>query len=67
MQRLPVLLNALSNQDTIDFEVVVVLDGDIDGSADFLRAAAEAVAFALRCIVFPENRGRSAALNAGFA
>lgn len=65
-QRLPVLLSALSLQDTADFEVIVVVDGDIDDSEGLLRRAAEETPFALRRIVFPENRGRSAALNAGF-
>lgn len=66
-QRLPLLLQALSRQDSTDFEVIVVLDGDTDGSEGCLQAAAETAPFVLRYIVFPENRGRSAALNAGFA
>jgi glycosyltransferase involved in cell wall biosynthesis len=64
-QRLPVLLNALSLQDTADFEAIVVLDGDIDDSEGILRRAAEEASFSLRWVVFSENRGRSAALNAG--
>lgn len=65
-QRLPVLLPALSRQDSDDFEVIVVVDGDIDNSAGVLeRLAAEHPGLALRTIVLPENRGRAAALNAG--
>ena len=44
---------------------MVVLDGDIDGSADVL--APWRVEVPLRIVSLPENRGRSAALNAGFA
>lgn len=67
VKRLPVLLAALSQQNTSDFEVIFVLDGDIDGSEQYLEAAAAALSQTLstRTIVFPENRGRSAALNAG--
>lgn len=65
--RLPVLLAALSKQDSRDFEVVVVIDGDIDSSEALLaqHAIADLVP-SLRVLVFPENRGRSAALNAGY-
>ncbi|MDT0193768.1 glycosyltransferase family 2 protein [Arthrobacter sp. AB6] len=66
--RLPILLSALSRQDSDDFEVIVVVDGDIDNSAGVLRRlTVEHPAMALRTIVFPENRGRAAALNAGAA
>lgn len=62
--RLPVLLGALAQQTHADLEVVVVLDGDIDNS----RAAATAwtAHLDLTIVEFPDNRGRSAALNAGF-
>lgn len=62
--RLPGLLDALVAQEpgTPAFEVVVVIDGDVDGSAALLDADER---FALRTVVFPENRGRVAALNAG--
>jgi glycosyltransferase involved in cell wall biosynthesis len=64
--RLPVLLSALSRQDSNDFEVIVVVDGDIDNSAGVLERHASAhPGMALQTIVFPENRGRAAALNAG--
>lgn len=63
--RLPALLAALDAQVApAPFEVVVVVDGDVDGSA----AAAEAHrgSLDLRVIAFPANRGRVAALNEGF-
>ena len=64
-KRLPVLLTALAAQDTDDFEVLPVVDGDIDGSEEVLRSWAHRVA--MKPIVFRENRGRAAALNAGAA
>lgn len=64
--RLPVLLNALSQQNDQDFEVIVVVDGDIDGSAELLAGQEmRSLVPSLRVIDFGENRGRSAALNAG--
>jgi GT2 family glycosyltransferase len=63
-ERLEVLLRCLEQQDTRDFEVVVVIDGDIDGSTPFLAARPSPLAVAV--ITFAANRGRSAALNAGF-
>lgn len=60
--RLPRLLNALGAQSHPDVEVIVVVDGDIDGTEQMLAAST----IPIRAIVFPENRGRSAALNAGF-
>lgn len=60
--RLPRLLSALGAQTHPDVEVIVVVDGDIDGSEQVLASSSVPV----RTIVFPENRGRSAALNAGF-
>ena len=41
----------------------LVVDGVDDGSVALLEAESR---FALRSIIFPENRGRVAALNAGF-
>jgi glycosyltransferase involved in cell wall biosynthesis len=61
--RLPVLLGALERQSHEDFEVVVVLDGDVDGSERVLDQWADRLL--VRTVVFPENRGRPAALNAG--
>ncbi|WP_138442317.1 glycosyltransferase family 2 protein [Sinomonas susongensis] len=61
--RLPVLLAALAAQDTEDFEVVPVVDGDVDGSEDVLRRWSGQLP--LKPVVLPQNRGRAAALNAG--
>lgn len=62
--RLPRLLDALSRQTHESWEAVIVLDGDVDGSASVVDRYAH---LPIRCIVFPENRGRVSALNAGFA
>lgn len=62
--RLSVLFDALRAQTRHDWEAVVVLDGDVDGSSAVVdRAAAE---LPVRYVAFDSNRGRSAALNAGF-
>ena len=63
--RLPHLLGCLEAQSYAAWEAVVVLDGDIDDSASVLATWAERVP--VRAVVFPENRGRPAALNAGHA
>ena len=64
--RLPVLLTALSRQDDQDFEVIVVIDGDTDGSEALLgQPSIVSLVPALTVVAFPDNRGRSAALNAG--
>ncbi|MEA5153974.1 glycosyltransferase family 2 protein [Raineyella sp.] len=63
-ERLPRLLSALAAQDYPDWEAIVVIDGDIDGSQAVVEEYAH---LPIRPIVFPENRGRVAALNAGFA
>src|SRR5687767_6714676 len=63
-QRLPTILASLRRQTLTDLEMIVVLDGEVDGSAEIVRKAARDVQVSL--IVFPENRGRAAALNAGF-
>lgn len=62
--RLPVLFAALTAQTTPDFEVIVVVDGDIDDSTGLVESWADRLN--VRAITFPENRGRSEALNAGF-
>lgn len=62
--RLPTLLNALAAQDDDGWEAIVVIDGDIDGSENVVARYSH---LSIRAIVFPENRGRVAALNAGFA
>src|SRR5687768_2980901 len=61
--RVETLLGLLEAQDTTDFDVVVVIDGDVDGTAAHLEQRASSVA--VRVVAFPSNRGRSAALNAG--
>lgn len=62
--RLPLLLNGLRAQEYSDWEAVVVLDGDIDGSAAVVARFGD---LPVRTIAFAANRGRVAALNAGFA
>lgn len=61
--RLPVLLEALAAQTHPDWEAIVVVDGDIDGSAAVIERYAH---LPVRCIVLPENKGRVTALNTGF-
>ena len=63
-RRLPTILASLRRQTLSDLEMIVVLDGEVDGSADIVRRAAADLPVSL--VVFPENRGRAAALNAGF-
>ena len=58
------LFEALRHQSLDDWEAVVVLDGDIDNSEAVVRHAARELP--IRLVVFEANRGRSAALNAGF-
>jgi GT2 family glycosyltransferase len=65
-RRLPVLLDALAAQDLEEpWEVVLVLDGDIDGSREVVEAYTDRVPLSI--VEFGDNQGRSAALNAGFA
>lgn len=61
-ERLPGLLSSLAMQTHNDWEAIVVIDGDIDHSE---RVVAEFAHLPVRSLVFPENRGRVAALNAG--
>ncbi|MFQ6173022.1 glycosyltransferase family 2 protein [Oryzobacter sp. R7] len=63
--RVLTLLRLLEAQDTDDLEVVVVVDGDVDDTTGAVASRASTVP--VRVITFPENRGRSAALNAGVA
>ncbi|MBM7499200.1 GT2 family glycosyltransferase [Brachybacterium muris] len=65
VDRLPLLLDSLAAQKsgTPPFEVIVVVDGVDDGSVALLENESR---LDLRSIVFPENRGRVGALNAGF-
>ena len=64
--RLPALIESLASQqsETPPFDVIVVLDGVDDGSVELLTHETRVN---IRHIMFPENRGRPAALNAGFA
>lgn len=63
--RLPSLLNALAAQQagTPAFEVILVIDGVDDGTASLAKSEER---IDVRTIQFPANRGRAAALNAGF-
>ena len=61
--RLPALLGALSHQDLVDWEAIIVVDGDIDGSSDIVDLVGDR---RVRRVTFETNHGRSAALNAGF-
>ena len=67
VRRLPILLGALHRQERDDFEVIIVLDGDIDRSRIAVERFIAAFGDRLHIVEFPENRGRVAALNAGFA
>lgn len=62
--RLPVLIDSLRAQTEPDVEMIVVLDGDIDDSETVVNSYRDELP--VRAITFPENRGRAAALNAGF-
>lgn len=61
--RLPHLVRCLQSQTRDDWEALVVVDGDIDGSEALMDQVDDR---RFRVLVFPENRGRVAALNAGF-
>lgn len=66
VHRLPRLVDSLAQQNRQDFETVFVVDGDVDGSYDYLSS--DGVKQKLgnsKVIVFPQNMGRSEALNAG--
>lgn len=58
-------LDALEKQTEKDFQVIVVCDGDIDGSATLVEKYRQRGILNIEVVVFPENRGRSQALNAG--
>ena len=64
-ERLPMLLEGFRAQTFQgEWEMVVVLDGVVDESVELLDAVDDVP---VRVVVLPENRGRPAALNAGFA
>lgn len=58
-------LDALEQQTEKDFQVIVVCDGDIDGSAKVVENYKKRGQLNIEAIVFAENQGRSKALNAG--
>lgn len=62
-QRLPLLFDSLRAQTDPDFEVVVVVDGDVDDTASLLEQTTD---LPVVPVVLPANRGRAGALNAGF-
>lgn len=62
--RLPVLFRALRAQDFEgSWEAVIVVDGIVDDSPELVENCDD---LPVRLVSFEENRGRSAALNAGF-
>lgn len=61
-ERLPRLLSALAAQTYPRWEAIIVIDGDVDNSTSVVAKYAH---LPIHSIVFPENRGRVAALNAG--
>lgn len=63
-ETLPELLDSLDEQTCTDFEVIVVVDGDIDDTAGYL--ATQQRRYPLRSVVFDTNQGRPTALNTGF-
>ncbi|MGV3148523.1 glycosyltransferase family 2 protein [Rothia sp. 11254D007CT] len=58
-------LDALEQQTEKDFQVIVVIDGDIDNTEAVVETYRERGILNIEAIIFPENRGRSKALNAG--
>lgn len=58
-------LEALEKQTEKDFQVIVVIDGDIDGSTAVVQEYIDRGTLNLSMIVFEHNQGRVAALNAG--
>lgn len=64
VRRLPYLFEALRAQTETSWEAIVVVDGDIDGTVELLDRMSRELP--ISPLVFPENRGRSAALSAGF-
>ncbi len=62
--RLPRLLASLAAQTEPSWQAIIVIDGDIDETDQLLGSYRH---LPITSIVFPENRGRSAALSEGFA
>lgn len=66
--RLPNVLAALAQQETtLAFEVVVAIDGDVDGSEATVTSCAAPEHLDVTVVVLEQNQGRPAAINAGFA
>ncbi|WP_067781984.1 glycosyltransferase family 2 protein [Actinomyces vulturis] len=63
--KLQTLLPALLSQTTDNFEVIVVLDGIFDKSEKLIETH-KSLGLNIRAVIFPDNRGRVSALNAGF-
>ena len=61
IQFLEGVLHSLRQQTVSDFEVILVDNGSVDGSIEFVKEHYPEV----RCIRFPENRGFCAAVNEG--
>lgn len=59
-------LDALEAQTEKNFQVIVVLDGDIDNSAAVVQSYIDRGNLNLSMIVFEQNQGRVSALNAGY-
>lgn len=59
-------LEALQQQTEKNFQVIVVIDGDVDGSTAVVQRYIDSGRLSLAMIVFDENKGRVAALNAGY-
>lgn len=59
-------LDSLSRQTEKNFQVIVVIDGDIDGSADIVQKYVDSGKLNIELIVFDENQGRVSALNSGY-
>lgn len=62
--RLPILLEALRHQTYPEWEAIIVLDGDIDGSEQVVGRWSD---LPVRSIRLDQNMGRATALNVGFA
>ena len=67
-ENIPILfkeLTTVAEKSKYTYEIIFVNDCSTDRSLEVIRALAEASPL-VRCISFPENRGQSAALGAGF-
>lgn len=60
-------LDSLSQQTEKNFQVIVVVDGDVDGSGDLVQEYIASEKLNIKLIIFDENKGRVSALNTGYA